>query len=157
LVGPGHVGEDRPGPAPGRVPGHRGAQAIEAGVRLYRGGIHRRRHLRDAGAARAVLSGTARRATMSVKLIHIGVGARGRHWLDIVSRHPDFVSAACVDPDERALGAARALPGQERGHFFASLEEALAHVEADAALVSSPSFLHARHTLEALDAGLAVM
>jgi predicted dehydrogenase/predicted AlkP superfamily phosphohydrolase/phosphomutase len=94
---------------------------------------------------------------MAVRLIHVGVGARGRHWLDIVSRHPDFVSAAFVDPDEKARAAIRSLPGQERGNFFASLGEAVAHVQVDAALISSPSFLHAEHALQALDAGLAVM
>lgn len=94
---------------------------------------------------------------MAVRLIHVGVGARGRHWLEIVSQHPDFVSAACVDPDEKALGAARALPGQEHGCFVTSLHEALVRVQADAALIASPSFLHARHTLQALEAGLAVM
>jgi predicted dehydrogenase/predicted AlkP superfamily phosphohydrolase/phosphomutase len=94
---------------------------------------------------------------MALRLIHIGVGLRGRHWLDIVSHHPDFVSVACVDPDEKALGVARSLPGQEHGRFFASVAEALAHVGADAALITSPSFLHTQHALQALDAGLAVM
>ena len=68
---------------------------------------------------------------MALRLIHIGVGLRGRHWLDIVSHHPDFVSVACVDPDEKALGVARSLPGQEHGRFFASVAEALAHVGAE--------------------------
>ena len=94
---------------------------------------------------------------MTVRLIHVGVGARGRHWLDIVAQHPDFVSAACVDPDEEALAAARALPGQEHGCFVTSLEEALARIQADAALITSPSFLHTQHTLQALEAALAVM
>lgn len=94
---------------------------------------------------------------MALGLIHIGVGVRGRHWLDIVARHPDFVSVACVDPDQKALGVARSLPGQEHGRFFAGVAEALPHVQADAALITSPSFLHAQHALQALDAGLAVM
>jgi predicted dehydrogenase/predicted AlkP superfamily phosphohydrolase/phosphomutase len=94
---------------------------------------------------------------MAVRLIHVGVGARGRHWLEIVSQHPDFVSVACVDPDEKALGAARALPGQEHGCFVTSLEEALARVQADGVLIASPSFLHAQHTLQALEAAVAVM
>ena len=94
---------------------------------------------------------------MSIKMIHVGVGVRGRHWLDIVAQHPDFASAACVDSDETALQQARSLPGQEHGQFFTSLEDALSHLQADAALITSPSFLHAQHALQALDAGLGVL
>jgi predicted dehydrogenase len=92
-----------------------------------------------------------------IKLIHVGVGVRGRHWLDIVAHHADFVSAACVDKDEKALQEARTVAGQEHGKFFGSLEDALTDVQADAALIASPTSLHARHTLQALNAGLAVM
>jgi predicted dehydrogenase len=94
---------------------------------------------------------------VAIRIIHVGVGVRGRHWLDIVSTHPDFVSAACVDNDEKALQEARTLPGQQHGQFFASLEGALEHVQADAVLIASPSSLHAAHALLALDAGLAAM
>jgi predicted dehydrogenase len=82
---------------------------------------------------------------------------RGRHWLEIVSAHPDFVSAACVDTDERALHEARGFPGQQHGKFCATLSQALADVQADAVLIASPTSLHAAHANEALAAGLAVM
>ena len=94
---------------------------------------------------------------MAIRIIHVGVGIRGRHWLEIVAGHPDFVSAGCVDPDQRTLDEARALPGQHHGHFFHTIEEALSRVEADAVLVASPSFLHARHAIQSLDAGLGVL
>jgi predicted dehydrogenase len=94
---------------------------------------------------------------MTINVIHWGVGVRGRHWLDIIAQHPDFASAACVDTSEAALQEIRALPGQEHGRFFARLEDALSQVQADAVLITSPSFLHAAHALQALDAGLAVM
>jgi predicted dehydrogenase len=92
-----------------------------------------------------------------IRLVHVGVGVRGRHWLDIVAGHPGFVSAALVDTDEGALQEARRSPGQEHGRFFTTLEDALSDVEADAVLIASPTFLHARHALQALDAGLGVM
>jgi predicted dehydrogenase len=82
---------------------------------------------------------------------------RGRHWLEVVADHPDFVSVACVDTDETSLQQARACRGQAHGQFARTMEDALARVEADAALVASPTFLHARHTLQALDAGLSVL
>jgi predicted dehydrogenase/predicted AlkP superfamily phosphohydrolase/phosphomutase len=94
---------------------------------------------------------------MAIKIIHIGVGGRGRHWLEYVAQHPDLVAAACVDVDQKALESARRAPGQEHGKFFTSFEEAVAETQADAALITSPSFLHAQHALQALDAGLAVM
>jgi predicted dehydrogenase/predicted AlkP superfamily phosphohydrolase/phosphomutase len=94
---------------------------------------------------------------MTISIIHVGVGGRGRHWLDFVAQHPDFRAVACVDVDEKALKSAAAAPGQEHGRFFTSLEDALSQTRADAALITSPSFLHAQHTLKALDAGLAVM
>jgi predicted dehydrogenase len=109
-----------------------------------------RRHLRDARQTDFLL-------TVATKLIHVGVGVRGRHWLDIVTQHPDFVSAACVDSDQGALDKARRHPGQQHGKFFSSLKEAVSNVQADAALIASPTSLHVQHTLAALDAGLAVM
>jgi predicted dehydrogenase len=94
---------------------------------------------------------------MSIKCLHIGVGARGRDWLEIVAHHPDFVSVGCVDPSDSALAAARRQPGQEHGNFFTSIDEALGRVTADAALIASPTFQHATQTIQALDAGLPVL
>ena len=94
---------------------------------------------------------------MAIRLIHLGVGIRGRHWLEIVNEHPDFESAACVDHSETALDEARKMPGQQHGRFYRTFEEALAQVKADAVLISSPSFLHAPHAIQSLDAGLGVM
>ena len=76
---------------------------------------------------------------MPIKVIHVGVGVRGRHWLEIVAAHPDFVSVACVDPDEKSLQAARSSPGQQHGQFV-TIEEVAGRVEADAALVARPRF-----------------
>jgi predicted dehydrogenase len=92
-----------------------------------------------------------------IRIIHVGVGVRGRHWLDIVSQHADFVSVACVDTSEKALQEARGCPGQGHGKFLTTLASALSDTPADAALIASPTFLHAQHAHEALNAGLAVM
>ena len=29
---------------------------------------------------------------MTIRIIHVGVGGRGRHWLDFVAQHPDFAA-----------------------------------------------------------------
>ncbi|RPJ57707.1 MAG: hypothetical protein EHM23_19680 [Acidobacteria bacterium] len=94
---------------------------------------------------------------MSIRIVHVGVGVRGRHWLDVVASHSDFVSVACVDRDQKALDEVRALPGQEHGRFYTDYEKALAEVEADAVLIATPSFLHGQHAKTALEAGFAVL
>ena len=94
---------------------------------------------------------------MAIRVIHVGVGVRGRHWLDVVADHPDFVSVACVDPADGSLEHARACRGQEHGVFARSIADAVSRVQADVALVATPTALHATHTLQALDAGLAAL
>jgi len=64
---------------------------------------------------------------------------------------------ACVDPDEGALDRARQHAAQKHHGFFTTLGEAMATVSADAALIASPTVLHASHTIEALNGGLAVL
>jgi len=93
---------------------------------------------------------------MTVKIIHIGLGIRGAHWLPFVADHPDTVSAACVDADADALTRAKSRVGAGCS-FFGDLHEALGASQADAALIASPSGLHAEHAIAALDAGLSVL
>ena len=93
---------------------------------------------------------------MTMKMIHVGVGIRGSHWLQFVADHADFRTVACVDVDEEAIGEAKSVLGGECG-YFSSLEQALNETEADAVLVASPSRLHAEHAITALNAGLSVM
>jgi predicted dehydrogenase len=92
---------------------------------------------------------------MSIRIIHVGTGVRGRHWLDFVGAYQDAVSVACVDSDPRALEAARQSPGSPA--TFTDLEQAAAHVRADAALIATPSPLHADHAIRALRCGLHVL
>ncbi len=94
---------------------------------------------------------------MAIRVIHVGVGGRGRYWLEYVAEHPDFTAVACVDVSEQALQEARGVAGQKHGRFFADLKDAAVQVEADAALITSPSFLHAEQTHLALEMGLAVL
>ena len=93
---------------------------------------------------------------MTIKIIHIGLGIRGSHWLQFVADHPDFQSVACVDSDADALDRARSQLSEEC-NFFDDLNQALERTDADAALITSPSGLHAEHAIAALDAGLSVM
>jgi predicted dehydrogenase len=94
---------------------------------------------------------------MPIRLIHVGLGVRGHHWLDIVRDYPDAVSVAGVDPDRRALASARRHTGGAAVRFYVDLETALREVEADAALVASPSVFHPEHAVQVLRSGLHVM
>jgi predicted dehydrogenase len=94
---------------------------------------------------------------MTIRILHIGVGIRGRHWLGFVKEYPEAVSVACVDPDPAALEWVRQTYGQTYCQYFSDVNTALRSVAADAALITSPPFLHAEHALQALETGLAVM
>jgi predicted dehydrogenase len=93
---------------------------------------------------------------LSVKILQVGVGIRGSHWVEFVRDHPDTTAVGFVDPVPAALDRARATCGRDVP-VFADLDEALRATDADAALIASPSTLHAEHAIRALDAGLAVM
>ncbi len=94
---------------------------------------------------------------MVLKIIHIGVGIRGRQWLELIKDYPEMTSVACVDADNRALDEAKGVYGSTACQHFYDVETALCAVKADAALIASPSSLHTEHALKALEAGLAVM
>jgi predicted dehydrogenase len=98
-----------------------------------------------------------RRIIMVLKIIHIGVGIRGRQWLQLVKDYPEMTSVACVDADSRALDEAKSMSGFTACQYFNDVGTALCAVEADAALIASPSSLHTEHALKALETGLAVM
>ena len=92
---------------------------------------------------------------MPIRMIHVGLGVRGRHWLDFIGAHPDTVSVAGVDVDRAALDAA------QRGHpslaVFTELERALGATEAEAVLITTPSPQHAEHAIVALRRGFHVL
>lgn len=93
---------------------------------------------------------------MSIRIIQVGAGIRGRHWAGFVAQHPDFHCVGLVEPDAQAREKARAvLPADCR--LYPDLAEVAVAGLADAALVVSPSETHARATLACLDAGLTVM
>jgi len=94
---------------------------------------------------------------MTVRLIHLGVGGRGRWPLARVREHPGLSSVALVDTDPRALDAAREATGLPGSACFASLDEALGAVEADAVVVITPPDLHVAHCLQAIRAGKHVL
>jgi len=92
-----------------------------------------------------------------MNIIHVGLGIRGRHWLEIVRNYPDGTSVACVDPQAAALDWVKSHFSNLREACYEDLEKALRNIKADAAIISSPPAFHANHAIMALEAGLAVM
>ena len=93
---------------------------------------------------------------MTIKILQIGAGIRGRHWVQLVKAHPDMSGVAVVEPDPTNLAAARGMAGDGCA-FFADLEEALGKTQADAALIVSPDRLHREHVIRCLAAGMHVL
>lgn len=93
---------------------------------------------------------------MTLKILHVGVGVRGGHWVEFVRDHPDTVPAGFVDPDPEALRKAETSAGGS-ATAWSDLESALDDVDVDAAIIASPSPLHASQTRACLEAGLGVL
>jgi predicted dehydrogenase len=94
---------------------------------------------------------------MCLKLIHVGVGGRGEWPVRQAADREDLQSVALVDVDETNLAAARKVSGVAEAACFGTLSEALSSVDADAVVVITPPWLHARQCLEAVRAGKHVL
>jgi predicted dehydrogenase len=90
--------------------------------------------------------------------ILVGLGGRGRYWLNNGLHHPDVAWVAGVEPDaeNRQRAAAAGMPA---GHLYGSLDEAVAALrgEADFVLDVTPPATHETIALQAFDAGLHVI
>jgi predicted dehydrogenase len=93
-----------------------------------------------------------------IRLIQAGMGGWGRSWAKVLAQHQELVQVvACVDMQPEMLLQLRQDVGVEEGICFLSLEAALAAVEADAVLVTTPVGAHAPVALAALEAGKHVL
>src|SRR5688500_39534 len=92
-----------------------------------------------------------------MRVIQIGVGSFGRSWATLVRHTEGIELAAVVEP----FAPARVWAGQERGlaasDCLASLDEALARDDWEAALVVSPPETHRAVTERVLRAGRHVL
>lgn len=95
---------------------------------------------------------------MPVRLVQIGLGGWGRNWVEEVTREtPGIEPVAWVDIDPAMRERAVVDLELSKKQVFASLEDALARVRLDAALVVVPLAAHAAVTRQALEAGLHVL
>lgn len=79
-----------------------------------------------------------------IRTVHVGVRGRGAWPVRLLSADPRFTPVALVGREPTALGDALATAGLRDDAAFASLDEALERVEADAVVVCTPVELHAR-------------
>ena len=94
---------------------------------------------------------------MTIRILQSGAGLRGNHWADFIRAHPDSECVAVVDVDRAALDRIKPKVQNEACAYFEDLDAALANTTADAALIVSPSELHARQAIRCMEAGLTVM
>lgn len=92
-----------------------------------------------------------------IRTIHVGVGRRGRWPLEVLAAESRFQPAALVDVSPELLASAQALTGLAASVTFANLEEALAQVAADAAIICTPTVYHAPLARVAFQAGKHVL
>jgi len=93
--------------------------------------------------------------TGALRIIQVGLGGFGLEWLDVLLGAEGVALAAVVDVSAEA----RASAGERAGGVpaFVSIDEALATVPSDAALVVVPPEMHEPVALAALNAGRHVL
>jgi len=80
---------------------------------------------------------------MILRTIHVGVGARGAWPVEIMGADPKFQPVALVDINHDFLAQAQARLKLPDTALFSDLEAALSAVEADAAVICTPTVTHA--------------
>jgi len=93
-----------------------------------------------------------------MRLLQVGVGGFGAHWLDSLEAMGDEVAhAGLVDQDPAALAAAAARVGLGPERCFTDLGTALEATDAEFALVVVPPAAHREVAERCLEAGLPVL
>ena len=92
-----------------------------------------------------------------LRSIHVGTGGRGVWPIDVVTADPNWEPVALVDVNETCLQNAREKTGLEESACFSSLEDAAEAINADAALICTPTETHAPFARMGFEAGLHVL
>jgi predicted dehydrogenase len=91
------------------------------------------------------------------KIIHVGAGAFGRHWMSTLAAHSIVEIVAVVDPSTEALNTIKELLPDPSIPTFTSLDEALTKIKADAAFIITPPETHQPLASLAFQYGLHVL
>lgn len=92
-----------------------------------------------------------------MKLLQIGVGGFGLHWVRQLVQEPAVELVGLIDVNEQALTEAGKLAKLPKKRRFKTLEAAIDALEADGLICVSPPAFHLQHINTAVDAGLDVI
>ena len=92
-----------------------------------------------------------------LQAIFVGVGGRGRHYLEHLKDSPHVRPVAIVDISREILERERLANGLPETACFTTLTDALRHVPADTVGVTTHARLHAQFVREAILAGKHVL
>jgi predicted dehydrogenase len=92
-----------------------------------------------------------------LRFIHVGVGGFGSRWAERLAGEREAEVVALVDTSPKALAACREQHGYAEDICFASLQQALDSVRADALVCVVPPAHHRGVACAAMEAGLAVL
>ena len=96
-------------------------------------------------------------AERPLRMIHVGVGTRGKSHVRAAMESGYWRPVALVDVVPDYLAAARELTGLPESACFSRLEDALEAVPSEAVAIASPVTFHADHIMAALRAGRHVL
>jgi len=92
-----------------------------------------------------------------LRVIQCGVGGFGGGWVNVLKSSPDAECVAMVDVKQENIDKAVAGSGFDKSKCFATLEEAISKVQADAVLTVTPPIVHWEHAKLAFSKGLHVL
>jgi len=92
-----------------------------------------------------------------LRVIQVGVGGMGRTWLRTVAESAEVEYAAWVDVSAETLRAQAEAFHFDPAHCYATLDEALAHEQADGLINVTPPQFHEAVSCAAMRAGLPVL
>jgi predicted dehydrogenase len=92
-----------------------------------------------------------------MNVIQVGVGKMGQHWLDVLWKSDDVDLVGVVEPVDQLRDAAIEKVGLSPDRGFRSLDDALATIEFDAAVVVTPPPSHRPIAGQLLEAGKHVL
>jgi predicted dehydrogenase len=89
-----------------------------------------------------------------LRVIHVGTGGRGWWPIQLVTADPHYQSVALVDINPGFLAKARSHTGLSEDACFSELQQAVKSVEADVAIICTPTVTHAPFAKVAFGAGI---
>ncbi len=92
-----------------------------------------------------------------MKVIQVGIGGMGHVWLQTVLASQDVEAVGFVEVNPAIAAGMAEHYGLNPAVIFASLDEALTQIEADAVIDITPPQFHQQVLLTAMDAGLPVL